>query len=279
MFRFIAEQVTTGSVNIISILQTSFGTIYTRGTHTHIPYGDIGKEIVGNLHLSIEREKCLMLMPYLVARPPCGAGLGSNLREDARCGVDVVSRVIPGAIHVSGACAECQTVMVVVFAIVAVAVVEAVAEGIQCIVVVVDFGLLGPCGIVAGVKLVHGVDLCTAGYAKTHSFREHDAIPRLNDGIDTLVLGQLFGQLIGEKGSQPPVAPGTCLAFVIGLSVRHIIEFKLQHLVAAEDGDVRQVGALFIVYPVGIGVTLIERITHHVVIAVDVSAFDVYLQV
>ena len=88
-------------------------------------------------------------MSYLVTGSPCGAGFGGNLREDAMCGVDVVSAVVPATVHVSGDGSECQSVVVVVFAIVA-----SVTElGIAF--VVVHLGLVFPCCIPTRVEEVH----------------------------------------------------------------------------------------------------------------------------
>ena len=46
-----------------------------------------------------------------------------------------------------------------------------------------------------------------------------------------------------------------------------------------DDGDVAQVGTLFVVHPCGVVVSFVECIAMGVVVAVDVAAFDVHLEV
>ena len=66
---------------------------------------------------------------------------------------------------------------------------------------------------------------------------------------------------------------------IIFLVVDYIVELELQYFVAAEDGDVFQVGTLLIVHPRRVIVGFVECVARTVVVAVDISAFDMYFQV
>ena len=210
-----------------------------------------------------------MLVSYFVGGAPCGSGLGSYLGHDARCSVDMVSAVVPAAIHVARYGTECQSVMVVVVGIVASLAVVIVSF------VVIHLGLVFPGAVPSGIERIHRVGHLLAHQAHRHLLYQHDTVPCLHDGIDALVLGQTGRQLFGEELGQSPLGP--CIAVFLGDG--HIVEFKLQHLLAAQDGDVAHVGTLLVVHPVGIGIGRVQGIAVGIVVAVDVATLDMHLEV